>query len=208
MEAFLTRKTINRGLLFSMKTCTKCKQEKTKDSFQESLHRGKRKAKAQCKQCESHKNKERYNKRKREGICVRCGKNPPEQGVIECRRCKDRYKKNIISNLNNPCSKCGAIPRIKYSSWCSSCHIAYKRKRRLLVYEAYGGIKCNCCGEDEELFLSIDHVNNDGYKEGLNSQQLVDKLIRENFPEGYQILCRNCNYGKHLNGGTCPHVSD
>ena len=27
---------------------------------------------------------------------------------------------------------------------------------------AYGGYECACCGEAEPLYLSIDHVNNDG----------------------------------------------
>ena len=27
----------------------------------------------------------------------------------------------------------------------------------------------------------------------------------QDFPEGFQILCFNCNAGKHRNGGRCPH---
>ena len=30
------------------------------------------------------------------------------------------------------------------------------------VFEAYGGYKCNCCGESEPMFLSIDHIDNNG----------------------------------------------
>jgi hypothetical protein len=33
---------------------------------------------------------------------------------------------------------------------------------REAVYAAYGGYKCNCCGESEPMFLSIDHIDNDG----------------------------------------------
>ena len=30
------------------------------------------------------------------------------------------------------------------------------------VYGAYGGYKCNCCNEIERMFLSIDHMDNNG----------------------------------------------
>jgi hypothetical protein len=36
------------------------------------------------------------------------------------------------------------------------------RKLKEAAYKAYGGFRCACCGEAEPLFLSLDHVNNDG----------------------------------------------
>ncbi len=81
------------------------------------------------------------------------------------------------------------------------------RKRR--VYEAYGGFICACCGETEEAFLSIDHVNNDGaeHRRQVDRRNMYKWLDKNGFPEGYQILCMNCNFGKARNGGICPHVS-
>lgn len=81
------------------------------------------------------------------------------------------------------------------------------RKRK--VYEAYGGFICACCGETEEAFLSIDHVNNDGanHRRETNRRSLYKWLDKNGFPEGYQVLCMNCNFGKARNGGVCPHVS-
>ena len=32
--------------------------------------------------------------------------------------------------------------------------------------------------------------------------------MKNNYPDYLQILCWNCNLGKSLNGGTCPHVTD
>ena len=32
-------------------------------------------------------------------------------------------------------------------------------------------------------------------------------LKRNNFPEGFQVLCFNCNCGKEINKGVCPHKS-
>ena len=29
-------------------------------------------------------------------------------------------------------------------------------------FAVYGGYRCNCCGETERMFLTLDHINNDG----------------------------------------------
>ena len=79
------------------------------------------------------------------------------------------------------------------------------------VYEAYGGYKCRCYGETEPLFLSIDHVHNDGAamrKAKLYSGSgtgFYQWLRKNKFPDGFQVLCMNCQVGKHKNGGVCPH---
>ena len=36
---------------------------------------------------------------------------------------------------------------------------------RTEVFAAYGGEQCACCGESQTLFLSIDHIHNDGAQE-------------------------------------------
>jgi len=82
---------------------------------------------------------------------------------------------------------------------------------RNAVFAAYGGYTCACCGETEPKFLSIDHINNDGGEErrsGLYSSSgtAFYLWLRKNaFPPGYQVLCMNCQVGKHRNGGVCPH---
>lgn len=79
------------------------------------------------------------------------------------------------------------------------------------VFAAYGGYTCKCCGEDEPMFLSIDHIDNNGAaerKSGLyhGSGTAFYQWLRKNkFPSGYQVLCMNCQIGKHKNGGVCPH---
>ena len=79
------------------------------------------------------------------------------------------------------------------------------------VFAAYGGYKCNCCGESEQLFLSIDHIDNNGAEErrsgkyGGSGTGFYQWLRKSGFPSGYQVLCMNCQVGKHKNGGVCPH---
>lgn len=81
------------------------------------------------------------------------------------------------------------------------------------VFAAYGGYQCACCGETERLFLSIDHVANDGGEmrrngtHGTSGTAFYQWLKKNNFPDGFQVLCLNCNIGKHRNGGICPHKS-
>ncbi len=62
------------------------------------------------------------------------------------------------------------------------------------------------------MFLCVDHVNNDGAehrkKTGSSGSQICVWLVNEGFPDGFQILCYNCNFAKHLNGGTCPHGAE
>lgn len=86
-------------------------------------------------------------------------------------------------------------------------HYEYKK----IVFDYYGN-KCNCCGENNPFFLQIDHVDNDGYKEKtktgkrISGATLYCKIIKSNFPDKYQILCANCNQGKKINDGVCPHI--
>ncbi len=90
-------------------------------------------------------------------------------------------------------------------------HQEYRRRLRQEMIEAYGGA-CSCCGESELAFLSLEHLNGDGkahrlqFGERGNNDGVVRDLKRRGWPkDGYTILCFNCNMGKAVNGGICPH---
>lgn len=84
----------------------------------------------------------------------------------------------------------------------------YLQKRRKIVVEFYGGTpaRCACCGETEYAFLSIDHLNGGGtkHRESIKTN-IYNWIIKNNFPDGFQILCHNCNQAKGYYG-ECPHV--
>lgn len=94
---------------------------------------------------------------------------------------------------------------------------AFNRDRRkalrLATFAAYGGAVCACCGEKELAFLTLDHINNDGAEQRRKIAGRANAagiwtyawLAKRGFPDGYQVLCMNCNFGKHMNGGVCPH---
>ncbi len=116
---------------------------------------------------------------------------------------QNKRRRNYITTLPND-DREAFFQRVRASS---------KQSRDLVrdeTYRAYGGYRCNCCGETERAFLSIDHVNNDGAEHrrqaGISTgEQLHRWLKRNGFPEGFQILCMNCQWGKRNNKGVCPH---
>ena len=94
----------------------------------------------------------------------------------------------------------------KHNKW----NIEYRARLRHETIMAYGGYKCVCCGETEPLFLTLDHIHNDGAKwrefhKDHRGAQLFKWLKQNNWPKGFQILCLNCNQGKYRNKGICPH---
>lgn len=109
------------------------------------------------------------------------------------------------------CYYCGHKAR-KDKTLCLSCSIKHSKntlilynRNKELVYKHYGN-KCKCCGETNPLFLSIDHINNDGsHHRKTFSISLSTWLVHNNFPKDFQLLCYNCNMGKARNGGVCPH---
>jgi hypothetical protein len=86
----------------------------------------------------------------------------------------------------------------------------YTQRLKHAAFMAYGGYGCACCGESEPKFLSLDHINNDGneHRKTVPAHALYRWLRDNNYPPIMQVLCMNCNFGKRMNGGVCPHVGD
>jgi hypothetical protein len=103
----------------------------------------------------------------------------------------------------------------KFNSYCKPCRSARRKAEHLALkvetFNQYGGIICSCCGETEFCFLALDHINNNGNKHrklinnGRGGLTFYAKLKVLGFPSGFQVLCHNCNVGKYVNGGICPH---
>ena len=86
---------------------------------------------------------------------------------------------------------------------------AAHRKMRMAALRAYGGETpaCVCCGESTLIFLALDHINGGGgaQRKETGGGGFWLWLRRHNYPAGFRILCHNCNFGRQINGGTCPH---
>jgi hypothetical protein len=79
---------------------------------------------------------------------------------------------------------------------------------------------CRCCGLNSHVdFLDIDHITGRKqmdfdselvkieYSSKLHDALLHKWIIGNNFPDGFQILCKNCNHAKSVpkNNNKCPH---
>ena len=78
------------------------------------------------------------------------------------------------------------------------------RRFRDMCFDHYGR-QCACCGETELLFLTFDHINGGGRRHSLKVGYIPRWLVSQGFPDGFQVLCMNCNLGRSINGGVCPH---
>lgn len=118
--------------------------------------------------------------RKAIGQCISCH-NPATHGIF----CVDHHKERQIIRKR------------------------FKKNTKEVVFEHYGNA-CACCGEDEQEFLTIDHIHNNGSKHRKENDtgkgfNLYRWLINNNYPSGFQLLCWNCNCAKQFNKGVCPH---
>ncbi len=82
-----------------------------------------------------------------------------------------------------------------------------KTKELVISHYCNGDIKCACCGEKTYSFLTVDHISGGGtkHRKNLNGETIYHWLKKNNYPEGYQILCFNCNCGSYMNNDICPH---
>ena len=120
---------------------------------------------------------------------------------------KERKNKNHREYYAKNKSK--LLPRINKNSRIR------RKKLKIEILTEYskkksGALKptCACCGEDfHEIFLSLDHIipkSRNKQKRDPPGYLLYVRLKKEGFPDGFQVLCFNCNTAK----GTlehCPH---
>jgi len=68
----------------------------------------------------------------------------------------------------------------------------------VLMHYSNKTMQCKKCGERHIEFLEIDHINGGGSKHRRNENigSMYHYLWSNDFPEGYQILCSNCNIKK------------
>lgn len=138
----------------------------------------------------------------------------------QCFRCKtwkpltefsiDRFK------ANGHCGFCLICNRKRSTAWRLANPERYKIRQREYnqrlrreALEAYGGAVCSCCGETTFEFLGLDHINGRSRAELAAGRprgaHYVKWLKTNGYPSGLRVLCHNCNLGRWINGGTCPH---
>jgi hypothetical protein len=134
-----------------------------------------------------------HQERRAKGLC-RCG-NIPEPGFARCQKCRD-YRRS-----------CPSHKRVRTAEdWRS---IRHRIKLDVLTHYSGGQPNCRCCGATIIEFLTLDHMENNGAEHrrsiGLSGSRFYRWIKANNYPSGYQVLCMNCNLGRHHNSGVCPH---
>ncbi len=77
--------------------------------------------------------------------------------------------------------------------------IRFRLKVEIFNRYSDGSPKCARCGTDELRFLCLDHVKEDGKEHRKQVGDNVYRWVKRNdFPQGFQVLCHNCNLRKHL----------
>lgn len=84
----------------------------------------------------------------------------------------------------------------------------YRQKSRILLrleilnHYSSGSLTCAKCGYGD--VRALDHIDNNGgeHRKAVGRRgatyDIYAELKRDNYPEGYQILCRNCNWIKEV----------
>ena len=164
-----------------------------------------------------------YKVRTRRAILV-------ERGLSYCYECKlekpfdEFYFNKKGPNAGRPGAKCKPCTIKTGRVWHQAspergresarrCH--QKVRREVLEHYSNSTMQCACCGESEEAFLTLDHLNNDGaeHRRRLDAQgggrhgstRVYTDLRQRGFPSGFQVLCINCNAAKGWRGA-CPHT--
>jgi len=118
-----------------------------------------------------------------------------------CNSCWDSRQKDVTQNPSK------RLKRIEK-------HAKYRVDLKGEMITAYGG-KCQCCGETEPAFMTIDHIDgrgkshraktsSGGYR--MSGDVLYRWLKKHNWPkDNYQLMCMNCNFAKSHNPSGCPH---
>ena len=146
--------------------------------------------------------------------CVRCGCASDSRRPL-CTKCLEAVRAESGGTLRgiSNCVACGVHieqSRTAAKMLCADCARSrirklvrnHMRNRRLTVLSHYSGgsLKCALCGESEYGLLAIDHVASDGADHRRNDRgaaRLHSWLLAHGMPDGFQVLCHNCNWKKY-----------
>jgi hypothetical protein len=143
---------------------------------------------------------------------ARCHPDRPHYAKWLCRQCYDAqrtthdpdwYKKHYQENKEKVKAQCHKYWETHRAERNAARKVLRDGKRAEVIAH-YGG-KCACCGETELKFLSIDHIDGGGNQHRKETSLTMSEWVWANgFPDGFQVLCYNCNMAKALYG-SCPH---
>lgn len=165
--------------MVGVKRCSVCKKVKPLEEF----HRNKRNPDGRkyiCKKCRKIRQKE-------------WRKNNPEMYRARKKRYREKHKDQM--------TKWTKEWRRKHPKKCKNYSKKWRKKLKLEVLIHYGGNppKCSRCETGDIRVLEIDHIGGGGNKHRQNVTGNFYVWLRDNnFPKGFRVLCRNCNWIEKL----------
>jgi hypothetical protein len=136
-----------------------------------------------CSNKKCHKEFHRHKKGNKKYCSVSCA----QESIHGVKTCSEKNCNTLLS-ANNKSGLC------RYHN---AKHRRITTRKRLL---AFLGNKCVVCGQKDYMYLTIDHVNNDGgslrHKESRHGTSRGLLEYAKQHPEDLQILCANCHYAK------------
>lgn len=145
---------------------------------------------------EYHRKWRKENKEKVKEIINRYNKKHPKK--VKLHQKNWRQKK---SNYNKKWFEKNINYKDYHKKW------GYKLKLEVFIHYSYNPPRCVICGFNDIRALALDHINNDGAKQRrslktgkkISGRGIYALLKKQGYPEGFQILCANCNMIKELN---------
>ena len=129
-------------------------------------------------------------------------------GSDECREVAIRRRSKRAAEVNSE----------KFRKYGTQAERALSHRRRLkldvLRHYSFGDLKCACCGDGNIEFLTIDHIDGGGAKHrrelgkgniSHGAGSFYSWLANSGYPDGYRVLCQNCNFSMGV-FGYCPHA--
>lgn len=181
------------------RVCYKCGMNKTISDFTNDKYRNDGVGR-KCKSCCSDfmKLKRQQHKQNKDRVVAK---------TKRCPACKETLSSDAFNRDSGSWSGLQA--------YCKECAFKKRETVRLEVLVRYSSDPpyCLCCGERRFQFLSIGHINGGGRQHAVQRRNngegttLFMWLKRNGYPEGYQILCHNCNQAKGYYG-ICPHQKE
>jgi len=150
---------------------------------------------------EKEKLKQRkLEERRKRKVCPTCG---GEKSLYskECHKC---YLVRVCSKESR-----AARSRAYYQRYGKGIYIRKTERKKAIQQElredvlTYYSVKafpiCAFCRYEDKRGLEIGHIEEKSWEKGRRSGKALYEHLRSlGFPEGYQVLCRNCNWIKFL----------
>jgi len=165
------------------KRCYKCERDLPLEDFGNNRSKPDGKS-TECRKCKSDQDKE--YRRRNKGKCQQ--------------KARAYYLANKESIIKKSCDWARENP-VEHNIRCNK----IKKKLKLETFAEYcdDAVRCRNCGEDDIDILTIDHVNDNGAEHrreiglaGRGGYPFYQWLKNNSYPDGFQVLCYNCNFRK------------